>query len=57
MGIELGGDRKATRAFKIPSDSFQDEMAVSCFNVLSQESTAKADPREQPDMRLNLIRR
>lgn len=44
------------RVFDVPFDSLHNEMAVSCFYVLSQEWSARADPREQPDMRLNSIR-
>ncbi len=44
------------RVFDVPFDSFHNEMVVSCFYVLSLESTAGADPRDKPDMRLNSIR-
>ncbi|MEQ2208798.1 hypothetical protein XENOCAPTIV_015268 [Xenoophorus captivus] len=49
-------DCEALRVFDVPFDLFHNEMAVSSFNVLSQESTARTDPREHPDMRLNSIR-
>lgn len=44
------------QAFDVPFESFRNEMAVSCFYVLSQEATGGSDPREQLDMRRNSIR-
>lgn len=41
--------------FDVPFESLRNEMAVSCFYVLSQEGADGADPREQPDMGLNSI--